>query len=48
MGAALVAEVTGAVADSREGVALAAAAIGDGRAARLLDGIALRAERRTG
>jgi anthranilate phosphoribosyltransferase len=48
MGAALVAEVTGAVADPHAGVALATAAIDDGRAARLLDGIALRAERRTG
>lgn len=48
MGAALVAEVTGTVADPRAGVELAAAAIDDGRAARLLDGIAIQAERRTG
>jgi anthranilate phosphoribosyltransferase len=48
MGAALVAEVTGTVADSRAGVELATAAIDDGRAARLLDGLALRAERCTG
>jgi anthranilate phosphoribosyltransferase len=46
MGAALVAEVTGLVADPRDGVALAAAAIDDGRAARLLDGIGARAEQR--
>ncbi len=39
MGAALVAEVTGTVADAFAGVALARAAIDDGRAARLLDGI---------
>ncbi|MEX1993065.1 MAG: anthranilate phosphoribosyltransferase [Steroidobacteraceae bacterium] len=37
MGAALVAEVTGAVPDAVSGVRLAAAAIDDGRAARLLD-----------
>jgi len=48
MGAALVAELIGAVTDPREGVALAAAAIDDGRAARLLDGIASSAKRRTG
>jgi anthranilate phosphoribosyltransferase len=48
MGAALVAEVTGRVADPRAGVALAAAAIDDGRAARVLDGVAARAERRAG
>ena len=40
MGAALVAEVTGAAGDGIEGARLAAAAIDDGRAARLLDGIA--------
>ena len=39
MGAALVAEVTGTVQDARSGVALAAAAIDDGRAARLLDSL---------
>ena len=39
MGAALVAEVTGTVSDPVAGVALARAAIDDGRAARLLDGI---------
>jgi anthranilate phosphoribosyltransferase len=39
MGAALVAEVTGTVPDPFAGVALARAAIDDGRAARLLDGI---------
>jgi anthranilate phosphoribosyltransferase len=48
MGAALVAEVTGSVTNPRAGVELAAAAIDDGRAARLLDGIATHAERRTG
>jgi anthranilate phosphoribosyltransferase len=37
MGAALVAEVTGLAAGPRDGAALAAAAIDDGRAARLLD-----------
>ncbi len=37
MGAALVAEVTGAAADARQGTVLAEAAIDDGRAARLLD-----------
>ena len=40
MGAALVAEVTGHAANAAEGVKLAAAAIDDGRAAMLLDGIA--------
>ena len=39
MGAALVAEVTGHAADAAEGVNLAAAAIDDGRAGTLLDGI---------
>ncbi len=39
MGAALVAEVTGTVPDAASGVALARAAIDDGRAARLLDGL---------
>jgi anthranilate phosphoribosyltransferase len=37
MGAALVAEVTGVARDAASGAALAAAAIDDGRAARLLD-----------
>ena len=46
MGAALVAEVTGAVADGSAGAALAAAAIDDGRAARLLDDLTAGAERR--
>ncbi len=47
MGAALVAEVTGLVTDSVEGAVMAAAAIDDGRAARILDSIAgLPAERR--
>lgn len=41
MGAALVAEVTGLVADPKAGAALAAAAIDDGRAARLLDELAV-------
>jgi anthranilate phosphoribosyltransferase len=40
MGAALVAEVTGTVPDGARGAELAAAAIDDGRAARLLAGIA--------
>lgn len=40
MGAALVAEVTGVAADAMEGARVAAAAIEDGRAARLLDSIA--------
>ncbi|MGQ0383159.1 MAG: anthranilate phosphoribosyltransferase, partial [Gammaproteobacteria bacterium] len=48
MGAALVAEVTGTVAGPVAGVALANAAIDDGRAARLLDGIVAQARRRTG
>lgn len=48
MGAALVAEVTGTVADARAGVALANAAIDDGRAARLLEGLVGEARRRTG
>jgi anthranilate phosphoribosyltransferase len=48
MGAALVAEVTGTVADAKAGVALANAAIDDGRAARLLDGLVGEAKRRTG
>ncbi len=39
MGAALVAEVTGLVPDAASGARLANAAIDDGRAARLLDGI---------
>ena len=39
MGAALVAEVTGTVPDAASGVALARAAIDDGRAARLLDAL---------
>ncbi len=39
MGAALVAEVTGLVPDAGEGARLAAAAIDDGRSARLLEGI---------
>ncbi len=48
MGAALVAEVTGTVADPKAGVALANAAIDDGRAARLLDGLVGESRRRTG
>jgi len=48
MGAALVAEVAGAVRHPADGVALAQAAIDDGRAARLLDGLVARAARRTG
>jgi anthranilate phosphoribosyltransferase len=47
MGAALVCEVTGLAVGAREGARLAAAAIDDGRAARLLDGIAVRAEERS-
>ncbi|MGH8136200.1 MAG: anthranilate phosphoribosyltransferase, partial [Steroidobacteraceae bacterium] len=39
MGAALVAEVTGLAPDAAAGAKLAAIAIDDGRAARLLDGI---------
>jgi anthranilate phosphoribosyltransferase len=46
MGAALVCEVTGLAATGREGAALAAAAIDDGRAARILDGIAAPATER--
>jgi len=46
MGAALVAEVTGTVSDVAAGVALARAAIEDGRAARLLDGIVAGPQRR--
>ena len=42
MGAALVAEVTGTVPDAIQGAELAAAAIDDGRASRLLDGIAVQ------
>jgi len=48
MGTALVAEVTGLVTEPRAGVELANAAIDDGRAARLLEGIGAPAERRTG
>ncbi|MGQ0429373.1 MAG: anthranilate phosphoribosyltransferase [Gammaproteobacteria bacterium] len=48
MGAALVAEVTGTVAEPVAGVALANAAIDDGRAARLLDGIVAQARRLAG
>ncbi len=48
MGAALVAEVTGAVPDAITGVALAEAAIDDGRAARLLVGIVAEAGRCAG
>jgi anthranilate phosphoribosyltransferase len=44
MGAALVAEVTGAVPDAIRGAELAAAAIDDGRAARLLAGLAAQPE----
>jgi anthranilate phosphoribosyltransferase len=43
MGAALVAEVTGTVPDAARGAELAAAAIDDGSAARLLDDIAMPA-----
>ncbi len=45
MGAALVAEVTGTVRTPAEGVAMAAAAIDDGRAARLLDRIVAQTQR---
>ena len=48
MGAALVAEVTGTARDAAEGVAMAGAAIDDGRAARLLDALVAQAGRRTG
>ena len=47
MGAALVCEVTGLAPGAREGARLAAAAIDDGRAARLLDGLPVRAEERS-
>ncbi|MGH8251098.1 MAG: anthranilate phosphoribosyltransferase [Steroidobacteraceae bacterium] len=48
MGAALVAEVTGTVRSPVEGVVLATAAIEDGRAARLLDGIVAESGLRAG
>ncbi len=47
MGAALVAEVTGTVKGARAGVELAAAAIEDGRAARLLDAIVVHSAAHT-
>jgi hypothetical protein len=47
MGAALVCEVTGLAADACEGALLAATAIDDGRAARLLDVLPVRAEERS-
>ncbi len=46
MGAALVAEVTGAAPDATAGAELARAAIDDGRASQLLDRLALRGRRR--
>ena len=46
MGAALVCEVRGLVANGKEGARLAEAAIDDGRAARILDGIAAPATER--
>ena len=39
LGASLVLEVTGAAAGPGEGVAMAAAALDEGRAARVLDGL---------
>ena len=48
MGAALAAEVTGLTKDAATGAKLAAAAIDDGRAARLLDGIVSWGQERAG
>ncbi len=47
MGAALVCEVTGLAGSGAEGASLAAAAIDDGRAARILDGLAAPAAERS-
>jgi anthranilate phosphoribosyltransferase len=47
LGAALVCEVTGLARTGREGARLAAAAIDDGRAARLLDSLVARPQERT-
>lgn len=48
MGAALVAEVTGLVSDATGGARLAAAAIDDGRSAKLLDGLVAFGRERAG